>query len=82
MLLLQANGDQDRVGSWAAALDNGFADTAGPTGEYPEDTQTWIVQEFCDAGNLCEYLSSRRDWQQGQLPESHNMVGLLVTRVE
>eukprot|EP00878_Enallax_costatus_P005213 GHUV01005479.1.p1 GENE.GHUV01005479.1~~GHUV01005479.1.p1 ORF type:complete len:661 (+),score=159.36 GHUV01005479.1:2184-4166(+) len=58
-------------------VDNNFADTAGPTGEYPEDTQTWIVQEFCDGGNLSEYLLNRGDRIDGQLPEGHSMLRLL-----
>lgn len=56
------------------SVDSNFVDTAGPTGEYPEDTQTWIVQEFCNGGNLSEHLLSRADVSEAQLPDGHNMV--------
>jgi hypothetical protein len=48
------------------------ADLAGPQGELPEDTQTWIVQEFCDAGSLSEYCLAPSGGQR--LPEGHAMV--------
>lgn len=56
------------------------ADLAGPPGDLPEDTQTWIVQEFCDAGSLSEYCLGPTAGSQrlpGQLPEGHAMLKLL-----
>jgi hypothetical protein len=65
-------------GDAAAAADGPMsADLAGPQGELPEDTQTWIVQEFCDAGSLSEYCLAPSGGGQrlpGQLPTGHAMV--------
>jgi hypothetical protein len=62
----------------AAAADGPMsADLAGPQGELPEDTQTWIVQEFCDAGSLSEYCLAPSGGGQRlpeQLPTGHAMV--------
>eukprot|EP00879_Flechtneria_rotunda_P003461 GHRR01003690.1.p1 GENE.GHRR01003690.1~~GHRR01003690.1.p1 ORF type:complete len:696 (+),score=190.53 GHRR01003690.1:393-2480(+) len=58
-------------------MEAALSESVGPTGEFPDDTQTWIVQEYCDAGNLGEYCIIRGDRQQGQLPEGHDMLRLL-----
>ncbi|KAF8066337.1 Map3k12 [Scenedesmus sp. PABB004] len=48
--------------------------------ELLEDTVTWIVQEFCDAGSLAEYRihpSDRPGEERLQLPDGHAMLRLL-----
>lgn len=42
-----------------------------------EDMQTYIVQEYCDAGNLADYTIIHGNRQQGQLPTGHAMLRLL-----
>jgi hypothetical protein len=65
-------------GDAAAAADGPrSSDLANPANDLPEDTQTWIVQEFCDAGSLSEYCLAPSGSTQrlpGQLPEGHAMV--------
>jgi hypothetical protein len=66
-----------QAGDAAAAADGPMSSgLAGPPGDLPEDTQTWIVQEFCDAGSLSEYCLAPSGSQRlpGQLPEGHAMV--------
>eukprot|EP00882_Tetradesmus_deserticola_P028491 GHRQ01031745.1.p1 GENE.GHRQ01031745.1~~GHRQ01031745.1.p1 ORF type:complete len:297 (+),score=127.30 GHRQ01031745.1:3-893(+) len=67
-------------GADAAAADGPMsAELSGPEGDLPEDSQTWIVQEFCDAGSLSEYCLAPSGGQRmlGQLPEGHAMLRLL-----
>eukprot|EP00775_Hariotina_reticulata_P011575 gene11575-11719_t len=72
---LHSHGEVSTGGSLGAEAS--LADSGGPVPEMPEDTQTWIVQEFCNGGNLGDFCLSSAQSKAGELPQGHDILRLL-----